>query len=96
MISSTDKDIYTVLKSQDLILGSATQSYLIPSYPLPHRKKLCIYNNGSVALYIGGSDVTISNGYPLGIGDHFIINAPNNVYAVSSASGHTIRILEVE
>ena len=52
---------------------------------------------GNATIYVGGSDVTVSNGYILHKGLPIVITVPERVqlYAVASNAGETISILQV-
>ena len=91
----TNEDIFKTIRTQDVTLTTAEESYLIPGYPIPNRKLLIIYNNSAWNIFIGGSDVTTSNGLPLKTGDYIILSIPNFVYAVSEHNAQTIYIMEL-
>jgi len=72
----------------------------IPSYGvLNSRRSLMIYNNSStVTIYIGGSDVTSSNGIPVPPTSYspiLDVGASMIVYGLTSASTADIRVLEL-
>ena len=68
----------------------------IPTTPVQYRRSVIIQNNGTNPVYIGGSDVTVANGFPIypratiriDITDYVI------VYGIVSANTENLRILE--
>lgn len=52
-----------LLKTTAVTVG--TSATLLPPITLPHRRSLTIYNESSNDIYIGGADVTTSNGLPI-------------------------------
>lgn len=52
---------------------------------------------GNATIYVGGSDVTVSNGYILHKGLPIVIQVPERIqlYAVASNAGETISILQI-
>jgi hypothetical protein len=52
---------------------------------------------GNATIYVGGSDVTTSNGYILHKGLPIVISVPERVqlYAVASNAGETISVLQI-
>lgn len=71
--------------------------------PSPSRRALHIYNESGETVYLGGSDVTTADGFPLRGGGSFWLQQghPTDAtvraawYAVADAAA-SIRILEVE
>lgn len=57
---------------------------------------VAVCNNGSAIVYIGGSDVTDEEGYPLGPGQHLGIEVSHGegVYAVAATGTQDVRVLE--
>ena len=57
--------------------------------------RTCYLHSSSGSLYVGGSDVTASNGLHLSNGSTIELFVPTNetVYAITSASSHTMRVL---
>jgi len=55
-----------------------------------------IHNLGAGAIYLGGSDVTVENGYKLDNGD--VLTVPvgdyEALYAVAAAGTHTVAVLK--
>ena len=57
-----------------------------------------VYNNGSATVYLGGSGVTTSNGYPLAAGEHMGADLDfreEAIYAVCASGTVEVRVLEV-
>jgi len=52
---------------------------------------------GNATIYVGGSDVTVSNGYILHKGLPIVIQVPERIqlYAVASNAGETISVLQI-
>jgi hypothetical protein len=73
--------------------GAATR---IPTTPLQYRKSLLIFNNSGDIIYIGGSDVTAINGYPIYPRGQMNIQIEDGVdlYAISAGAASDIRICE--
>jgi len=70
----------------------------LPAEVLSYRRALTIYNNSSQTVYIGGSDVTVSNGLPIPAGTYSpAIDAGSRmiIYGIVSSATSDIRILEV-
>ena len=81
------------VKSQKQTIGtSATQ---IPTTNLGSRKSAIIKNNSGGILYLGGADVTVAQGYPLEVGDEFIMATNSNaaIYGISESSVE-VRVME--
>lgn len=73
-----------------------TSPTLLPATALAYRKALIVYNNSSNTIYIGGADVTTSNGYPIEANSPSpsIDAGPNlKLYAVAGSSSE-VRVLE--
>ena len=71
----------------------------LPSYgQLINRRALQVYNNSSTTIYVGGSDVTTSNGIPVPAGSFSpILDAGYNVilYGVTVSGSADARIMEI-
>lgn len=67
---------------------------LLPPSPLPQRKSIGIYvpSSGST-IYVGGSDVTTDQGFPVNAGQYLFLDAERGVYAISSTNVD-IRVIE--
>lgn len=52
-----------------------------------------IYNNDTETVYLGGSSVTVANGYPLKPGDDYISDGTNSVYGVAVNAGRDVRYI---
>ena len=84
-------------KTTNLTLGTTVTS--LPAYgQLFNRRSVLIYNNSANVIYIGGSDVTTTNGLPVPANSYSpIIDAGYNmiVYGVASQGGNNVRVLEL-
>jgi len=60
-----------------------------------NQNRICYLHSGTGSVYIGGADVTSSTGIHLSNGTTMEVNVPFNqtVYAVTSASTHTMRVM---
>lgn len=75
----------------------------LPATPLAGRRRMYIKNlsNGSSDdLYVGGADVTTSNGYQLAIGDEIILEVTDDIIVygrtdAAAGSDIDVRILEL-
>lgn len=82
----------TAVASQ--VTASTSASVLLAANA--NRVSAIFYNNGSVTVYIGGSGVTSSNGFPIPAGQSFTDDASNGVwYVVSASSTASIGVIEV-
>jgi len=84
----------TVLSSSINIGTSPTK---IPSSNLTERKTLTIRNNGSNTIFIGGSGVTTTDGYPLKPNESMDIDldAGATLYGIVASGTEDLRVLEV-
>ena len=61
-------------------------------YPLSATVK----NSGATTMYVGGSDVTNSNGFAVGAGEAVSVDLVNDIlYAVTASGTTTVQILRV-
>lgn len=71
----------------------------LPQYgQLFNRRALVIYNNSASTIYIGGSDVTTSNGLPVPAGSYSPpIDAGYDliVYGIAASGGLDVRVIEI-
>ena len=71
----------------------------LPAYgQLFARRAVVIYNNSANTIYVGGSDVTVSNGIPVPAASYSnIFDAGYNmiVYGIAATSNNDIRVMEV-
>lgn len=58
-------------------------------------RTVVVYNNGSATVYIGGRDVTTTNGLPLVAGASVPIATGSAIYGIVAASTVNVRRLEV-
>jgi hypothetical protein len=75
-----------------------TDATALPSTPLDNRRTLIIYNNSSATVYLGGADVTTSNGLPIPAGSYSpAIDAGVKmiIYGVVASGTADVRVLEV-
>ena len=86
----------TEASSQAFTLTNAFIVYKLPTSEMESREILGIYNSSDVLIYIGGVDVTTSNGFPVASSKYIIIPAVNNIYAVCGSAGKSIRLLELK
>lgn len=72
---------------------------LLPSYGvLANRRSVYVYNNSSNTIYVGGSDVTTSNGMvvPAGATSPIVDAGVNTrLYGIASTGSNDIRVMEV-
>lgn len=85
------------LRQQAITVG--TSATLLPTAPLEYRRALVIHNNAAITIYLGQSDVTSSNGFPLLAGEKVAFDiggTPNvNVYGIVASASADVRILEL-
>lgn len=98
ILNPEDFSINLGLRQQAIIVG--TSAVALPENPLTYRRALVIHNSdGNNTIYIGGSDVTVANGFPLTAGEKIAIDIQGNpnvtIYAISDAGGQNVRILEL-
>ena len=71
----------------------------LPDYgQLFNRRAVIIYNNSANTIFIGGSEVTTSNGLPVPKSSYSpVLDAGNTlvVYGVASQAGNNVRVLEI-
>ena len=82
--------------SQALELTDANTPYLLPSSEQASREILAIYNASDVTIYIGGSNVSTANGFPIASSKYIIIPAVSNIYVVCGSASKSIRLLELK
>ena len=67
----------------------------LPSSALGSRVSVCVYNNGSETIYLGGSGVTTTSGLPLQAGASFCDDMGAQVlYGIAATGPVNIRVLE--
>lgn len=84
----------STLKARNVsVLSSAT---LLPDVPLARRMSVIIQNYGNEVLFIGSSDVTINDGFPIlpRATLQLSIEEEVNVYGIVAAGPCNVRILE--
>jgi hypothetical protein len=93
-------DTVTVASLNSVVRGTAvsviTSATLIPTTILSNRKSMSVRNNGSATIYLGGSDVTTSGGYPLKANEtlDLDIGTTSRLYGRVISTTTNIRILE--
>lgn len=96
ILNPEDFSVFMAVKSRTITV--TTTAVPLPVTPLENRRALVIHNNGSVAAYIGGSDVTAANGLPLAAAEKIAIDIQGNsnvaIYAITGSTAD-IRILEL-
>lgn len=55
-----------------------------------------VYNAGTATVYLGGSDVTTANGYPLAVGEHLSVDLAlaHVLYGIVATGTQAVRVLE--
>jgi hypothetical protein len=63
----------------------------------PTTVRTLIYNNGTATIYVGGSDVTTSNGIPIEVGSSLgmDVTVTETLYGIAASGTHNVRVLEV-
>lgn len=83
--------------ARSTVVSISTTPTLLPSVALSYRKSLIVFNNSANTIYIGGVDVSVSNGYPVEANSPSpSIDAGMNMklYAVADSASE-VRVLEV-
>lgn len=89
-------DIYAQSEIRATTVMATSSGTLLPENPLDNRKMLRIYHDANETLYIGGSGVGISDGFPVPPGEE--INIPvgrADIYGVFAVGSHEVRVLEL-
>lgn len=96
MINIEDFSVFIGMNQQAISVTSSAVP--LPTNALKFRRALVIHNNGSSTLYIGGSNLTVANGFPLAANEKISIDIQNNenvtVYGISAGTSD-VRILEL-
>ena len=81
------------LKTQEVSV--TTSATALPTTPYSKRRSLLIQNAGTAVIYIGGSDVTTANGFPLYPRGVLRVDAADDVtiYAIAGST-QAVRVLE--
>lgn len=87
---------FSTLKSSSVSLTTGSTAYLLPTTEQTGRRILAILNTAGEDIYIGGSDVSTTNGFTIFDDKYFIIGASEGVYCVCSSSSKTVRVLEAK
>lgn len=74
----------------------STTATAIPATALTGRRSIVVQNTGANDIYLGASDVTTSNGYPLSAGESLSLDLDGAVilYGIVAAGTETVRIIE--
>jgi len=76
----------------------STMATALPPTPLANRRALIVYNASSSIVYLGGSDVTTSNGLPLEASTYsppFDAGVKMTLYGIVSSGTANVRVLEI-
>jgi hypothetical protein len=96
VINPEDFSVHIGLSQQAISVGTSVTP--LPLAAFENRRALVIHNNGPNILYIGASNVTTSNGFPLAVDEKIAIMVQGHngvtVYGISSATTD-VRILEL-
>lgn len=86
--------VRNVLLQQAVTVGATAVA--LPTTALSKRLAICIYNNSASKIYIGASDVTTSNGYPILPNGQFVQPIDDNItiYAISADAECDVRVME--
>lgn len=96
IINPEDFSVHLGLRQQ--AISVETSAVGLPTASFENRRALVIHNDGPNTLYIGGSDVTVANGFPLVEGEKISIAIQGHggvvVYGIAAATTD-VRILEL-
>ena len=94
----TDTVIQQSLKDQvrSTAVGVSTSATLLPAARLNYRKSISLKNPNTTTVYLGGSDVSTSNGFPIRQNEAIDIDLhwDSLIYAIASTGTQTVRVLE--
>lgn len=85
---------FSTIKSSSVTLTTAHTAYECPSSPLSGRLILVVYNGSGSTVYLGGAEVSTSNGTPLADTKYTVIGASSGLFAVCGSNDIELRILE--
>ena len=82
------------LRSSSVTVGTSPTA--IPATALENRKSMTVKNNGSSTIYLGHSDVSASNGYPLKANESLDVDLDDatTLYGVVESGSEDLRVLE--
>jgi hypothetical protein len=85
-----------VVQSTARPVGGITTQLTLPAYRLRGRRKIIVQNLGSDNVFIGGADVSTSNGLRLGSGEKLELDVLDfgDIWVVSDGSAD-VRVLEI-
>jgi len=96
VLNPEDFSINIGLNTQAITVS--TSAVPLPASPLEYRRALVVHNAGDVDVFLGGSNVTVSNGLPLAAGEKIAFDIQGNpnveVYAICATSAN-VRIMEL-
>lgn len=90
-----------VLAPAGTVLATAvtvgTTAVALPASALANRARIIVQNNGDKSIFIGGSGVTTATGVEISKGGSWTeeIGAGAVVYAISTAAGQNVRVVEI-
>lgn len=73
-----------------------TTAIAIPATAATGRRTMLVFNNGTVTVYLGASNVTVATGYPLQAGDEksYDLDAKVTLYGITDSSTADVRTFE--
>lgn len=78
-------------------INAETTPTKLPGAALTNRRSIIIYNNGSQTVYLGGDDVSVTNGFPVAAGSYspsIDLSDRVELYGIVTTSTANIRVLE--
>ena len=84
------------IKSTSVAVGATPTRTALPATSLTNRRRLYIKNVDTTTFYLGDSNVTPSDGYPVRQFEEVVLDiAGVNVYATVASGGGTAKVLEI-
>ena len=77
------------------VVSVTTSATALPSSALTARKALAVRNVGALTVYIGGSGVATTSGFPLYPGESQAFDASLVLYGIVAAGTCEVRVLEM-
>lgn len=73
-----------------------TSATTIATGPSDGESDVLIYNDSDATVYLGGSDVTSSNGLPVvsGASAGMVLRRTDNLYGITASGSKAVRVLE--
>jgi hypothetical protein len=88
ILNPEDFSIHVGLRQQAVAVS--TSAVALPAVPYPYRRALVIHNAGPGTLYIGSSNVSTANGFPLALNEKIAVDIQGHdgvtIYGVSDSS----------